>query len=159
MDPSLSETPLMRAILAGKTSTALLLIDLGADVNVRNADGKTALMHAAWKKNASVAAALIAKGADVDAVSLAKWETALMMAAVRGNIEITSMLLEAKANPLLRDWRGCTAWIMAKQVGQDVKLHHILGPKHVKCEEERLLELQNGASVDDIASRIRALYP
>lgn len=128
MDPDLSKTPLMRAIIAGQTSTALLLIELGADIDLRCADGRNALMYAADKSNPSVAAALLAKGAEVNVQSTNRVDTALMIAAGQGSVEVVLLLLEARAETGLRDKRGCTAWVIAKQTNNDRKLAALLGP-------------------------------
>lgn len=158
MDSELSVTPLMRAITAGHTSTALLLIELGADVAMRCADGKTALIYAAEKSNASVTAALLAKGADVNSQSTKRQETALMSAATRGSVDVALVLLEARANTRLRDWRGCTAWIMAKQTKHGRQMEALLGPTHAADETEMLTKLREGASVAEIARYMNEMY-
>lgn len=146
----------MRAIAAGKTSTALLLINLGAYVNARNAEGKTALFHAAQFDKPDVAAALLATRVEVNAQSTPKQETALMRTALRGNLKVTTLLFEANANALLRDWRGCTAWTIAVQAYQDRKLEAILGSSRAKDEQEMLRQLQDESTADEIARHMRA---
>lgn len=158
MDSELSKTPLMRAIIAGHTSTALLLIELGADVSMRCADGKTALIYAAEIANAKTAAALLVKGADVNAQSTKKQETALMFAAARGSVDVASLLLNANANTRLRDWRGCTAWVMAKQTNHDRQMAALLGPSQAGEETDRLAMLRETGSVAELARYMNEMH-
>ena len=151
MGPEYSETPLMRAIAAGHTSTALLLIELGADVRLARTDGKTALHHAAEKGNVSVTAALLAKGAAVNAQTKGKEETPLMLAALRGNAEVVRLLLDAGADKEMWDWRGCTAWVIAKQANHDRELRNLFGANEAEQQEEdRRME---GLSLGELARR------
>ena len=58
-------TPLMRAILNEKTSTALLLIQKGADLSLENDHNENALLLASKKKNKKVIEELINKGCNI----------------------------------------------------------------------------------------------
>ena len=58
-------TPLMRAILNEKTSTALILIDKGCNISLRNDHGENALLLAVKKKDKKVIEKLILKGCDI----------------------------------------------------------------------------------------------
>jgi len=57
-------TPLISAILFGKTEIAKLLIDAGAKLNIQNNDGSTALMTAAFFCRTEIVKILLAKNAD-----------------------------------------------------------------------------------------------
>lgn len=57
-------TPILHAIHTGQDQNALLLLDLGADVNAKGRSGLTALMMAAGYGNAKLVAALLDRGAD-----------------------------------------------------------------------------------------------
>ncbi|MBI5203673.1 MAG: ankyrin repeat domain-containing protein [Nitrospirae bacterium] len=59
-------TALMYATNEGRTDIAKLLIDKGADVNVKNESGWTALILAAYPGRTDIAKLLIDKGADID---------------------------------------------------------------------------------------------
>ena len=66
-DPLLGVTPLSWAALHGHTDAVDLLLELGADVNVRNQDGATALHLAAFLGRAKTVDLLLNRGADVSA--------------------------------------------------------------------------------------------
>ena len=75
-EPSGGGTPLMVAVLFGQTEAAKLLIQKGANANIKNNDGATALHIAAFFGHPEVVKLLLAKGADVNARNK-KGETAL----------------------------------------------------------------------------------
>ncbi|MEE6486376.1 hypothetical protein FKM82_014588 [Ascaphus truei] len=66
-DTCLAWTPLMRvSAITGNTNVALCLIEAGADVNTKDADGKTPLMVATLNNHESLVRLLIEKGANCD---------------------------------------------------------------------------------------------
>jgi NAD(P)-dependent dehydrogenase (short-subunit alcohol dehydrogenase family) len=62
--PGTRSTPLITASLFGSTEAARVLIDAGADLDVRNADGSTALITAAFMGRTEIVEALLETGAD-----------------------------------------------------------------------------------------------
>eukprot|EP00300_Choanocystis_sp_HF-7_P011332 c17415_g1_i4.p1 GENE.c17415_g1_i4~~c17415_g1_i4.p1 ORF type:complete len:146 (+),score=25.66 c17415_g1_i4:32-469(+) len=58
-------TPLMNASMLGQTNILKVLIEYGADLNVKGKGGMTALMYAAFQNHVEVVQLLIASGADV----------------------------------------------------------------------------------------------
>ncbi|MFH1321516.1 MAG: ankyrin repeat domain-containing protein [Bacteroidota bacterium] len=63
-DPAGGSTPLITAVVFGKTEVALALIDGGADINITNNEGSTALYCAAFFGRTELVKALLDKGAD-----------------------------------------------------------------------------------------------
>ena len=63
-DPYGGSSPLISAATFGKTEIAKLLIDAGADLNVKNNDGSTALHSAAFFCRPEIVKMLIENGAD-----------------------------------------------------------------------------------------------
>ena len=94
------ETPLMKAARSGTLEIARLLLDRGADVNVRDREQATALEAAVSRDQTAMVALLLEKGADPNTVNK-YMQSALSNAAAAGNLEVTEMLLKAKAKPEL----------------------------------------------------------
>lgn len=89
---------LHKAIVAGKQSRALMLIEGRADVNLRDADGFAPLHHASRLPRLEVMMALVKAGADVNALTPTGF-TPLHAAAEHGSLSKTRYLLESGANP------------------------------------------------------------
>lgn len=64
-EPAGGSSPLITAALFGKTDAALVLIEAGADVNLRNNEGSTPLHTAAFFCRTLIVEALLENGADV----------------------------------------------------------------------------------------------
>jgi ankyrin repeat protein len=136
-------TPLALAISEDNMKAALALIDVGAPLNTKSTKlGLTALMVAAGREpyevsisgqrheleNATldphypdalqVARALIAHGADVNAVSTSG-VTALMLAAAHDSTPVVGLLLQSGADPAKRSPDGKTALDIATENGND----------------------------------------
>jgi ankyrin repeat protein len=126
------ETPLMTVAHTGGVEAAKILIAHGAKVDAREGwHGETALMLAAAQKHPAMMSALIAEGADVNAIStVVKWErqttaeprekwlplggfSPLMFAAREGCVECAKVLADARANLNLADPDGITPMVNA----------------------------------------------
>ncbi|OON63068.1 hypothetical protein B0920_06545 [Massilia sp. KIM] len=96
----------------------VLLAHPGTDLNAQAANGNTALMMAAFKRNKQAVQALLAKGA---AVNRAGW-TPLHYAAAAGDAEIAQLLIERGARldtPSPRASGAYTPLMMAAREGQE----------------------------------------
>ena len=82
-------------------------------INEQNENGYTPLILACYRGNNELAAFLVHKVKDIDALS--EMGTALMACAVKGNVQIAKLLLEKGCNPDLTDANGTTALIYATQ--------------------------------------------
>jgi ankyrin repeat protein len=91
------ETALMETAIRGDVAATKLLLDKGADVNIADHRGYTPLLLAAQYDGDSpeLVRLLLARGADLNAT--AEGETALSLAAKRGETEVTKVLREASA--------------------------------------------------------------
>src|SRR5262249_2357899 len=132
-------TPLICAAFSGNAETVAMLIDKGAKVDARAADGRTALMYAAgWGDLARVKAILAAKSLQADekerrrVVNMVATDggwTALMFAAARGTVDTITALIDAGADIDARNkWRQ-TALMAAVRVGDKEKVRTLLDAK------------------------------
>jgi hypothetical protein len=104
-------THLMRAAAAGDELRVRELLALGAEPNLVDADGKTALAWAAWRggrERERIGAALLAGGAAVDLADC-EGRTPLMRAAIFGHAGFARLLLANGARQELQSKAGSTA--------------------------------------------------
>jgi ankyrin repeat protein len=99
------ESPLMIASLKGQLEVARKLIERGADVNK---PGWAPLHYAATNGHLPVMELLLEQNAYIDAAS-PNGSTPLMMAAHYGTAAAVKLLLEAGADPTIRNQLGLTA--------------------------------------------------
>jgi ankyrin repeat protein len=108
------ESALMMAALKGQTELARKLVDKGADVNK---PGWAPLHYAATRGHLQIMDLLLENHAYIDAESPNK-STPLMMAAFYGTPEAVRLLLEAGADPTLRNELGLSAIDFANRAGR-----------------------------------------
>jgi hypothetical protein len=97
------------AVRGGHRETALLLLEAGAQVNLRSKDrGSSALIDCAMGKFHDIAADLLHAGADVN-IKSKDGQSALILAVGSGDETMTEMLLKAGADPDDPDVLGASA--------------------------------------------------
>jgi len=119
---------LFQAAGSGDLRMVRFLLEIGTDVNVKDKDGKTALMFTSdlWggvPVNAylEVAELLLDKGADVNAEDK-DGKTALMVASDRGRLEVLKLLLVKGADVNTKDKDGKTALMVVSNNPEVAKL-------------------------------------
>jgi ankyrin repeat protein len=101
-----------------------VLLDRGADPNLKDEKGSTALSGVAFKGDVALVNMLLAAGAEVDAAN-AVGRTPLMFAVMFGRDDVARVLLGARANVLLRDGEGLNALDLAQRQGNGALLQDL----------------------------------
>lgn len=117
---SQGQTALHLATLRDHAFSLAQLLIYGASVNASDNIGLTRLVDAAYKGSKNCVKELLFKGGDeldLDAQT-STGHTALYYAARECNVEIVSLLLQAGANPTLRDGSGDTPLGIARLYGR-----------------------------------------
>lgn len=91
-------TAMMAAAQKGAAGTILALIEFGADVNLGNNNGQTALYYSVAGSHEEATLALLDAGADFD-VQNDKGSSPLMTACQHGKVGMVTLLLQRGANP------------------------------------------------------------
>ncbi|MBT3350787.1 MAG: hypothetical protein HOJ95_02070 [Nitrospinaceae bacterium] len=107
---------LIDAAQGGKLQAVNILIQAGADLNVKDKDNFTPLIWAAHKKHASIVKALIKANADLNQKT-DLGDTALIWAVRNDDSEIANLLIKAGADLNIRNEEGHTALIRVVQEG------------------------------------------
>jgi hypothetical protein len=106
----------VQMVSKGDVAKLAKLVARGQDVNARDSEGRTLLLHA---RDPDVARWLIAHGSDVNVLSNEGF-TPLMEATRYGRIELVKVLIEAKADINLRSpTRNVTALQLAEETGHE----------------------------------------
>ena len=112
------------------------LLERGADVNVRDKDGETALMIVSWYGKKEIAELLIKNGIDINAKdNLGR--TALMYASWYGHNEVVKLLLENGADVNAQDEDDITALMYAFKNG-DKEIIELLKSYETKTKKKMI---------------------
>ncbi len=114
----------LTALMYGNGATVKILLDAGADIEIKNPYGFTALMIACQKCDIQMVQALLAAGADKEAKEPNGW-TAFMLAAELNYLDILKILKEAGADSEAKDPNGFTMLMRAAGNG-DINMVQIL---------------------------------
>ena len=119
------DPPLIEAVKRQDTEAVNRLLASGADPNVRQSDGATALHWAVHREDTEIVTSLIEVGADVDAVNRLG-ASALFLAAQGGNASMLLRLLESGADPNLALPLGETPIMTAARSGTVQGVRHLI---------------------------------
>jgi len=120
------ETALHLAARSGFEEIVKLLLDAGANREVRNDHGETPLHVAAADGNRAIMRLLLDARADVNARNFAG-ETPLHIAARDGDVEVAELCLSFRANPKEEDKRGNNFLETAVRAGKRQFIEHFAG--------------------------------
>ena len=96
-DPKYNQSPLSHAAENGHERVVQILLDKGAEPNLADKSGRTALLWAVLNEHRVVAEQLLARGADVQKRDNARW-TALLFAVRNRSTSMANLLLEMGAD-------------------------------------------------------------
>ncbi len=105
---------LLFAINHGQKDRALALLEEGANPNVQNPRGRTALMYAGTNGQTLALRKLLEKGADPHVISHASGTTAVMAAVFFGDPEAIRLLLTKGVDVNIKNKKGQTALDLAR---------------------------------------------
>ncbi|MFQ6185255.1 ankyrin repeat domain-containing protein [Sinorhizobium meliloti] len=109
---------LLAAAMRGDCRAARILLDYGADVEVRDNDGWSALTVAAYYGHDAVAQLLVEHGADIRADVASQW-LALHLAANNGHVAMARLLIDKGAEVDAREQAQWTALHLAANSGRE----------------------------------------
>jgi uncharacterized protein len=127
---------LLVAIRDGDHARVQQLLRAGADVNTKDADGTTALMHSVIESDVPMMKLLLDSGAEVKAKNVLG-STALMYAAV--NFEKTRFLLDRGADVNVRGKSGATPMSVAVTAFGSTRVLKLLMAKGAKAENRLMV--------------------
>jgi ankyrin repeat protein len=102
----LGNTALIKACEFGSLDIAKVLVDAGANINLKSKAGFTPLFYAVQKNHKPVVEYLISKGVNVDEKNGQEGSSALYQASYDGLLEIVTMLVDAGADVHLKPTHG-----------------------------------------------------
>lgn len=123
-DGSSTDTALLQAVKSGSYEIIKLLVQHGAEVNYKDADGNTVLMNACMYGSKNIIEYLIQKGAKINDQN-SEGQTALIIAAGSGYTDNVRILLKYNADKNIKDKSGYTA-VNTKKAKNDSEIRKIL---------------------------------
>jgi ankyrin repeat protein len=128
-----AQTPLQAAVAARARRSAKALVDGGADLEFRGADGSMALIQAARLDDLELVKLLVEAGASVESVD-ASGRTAFMTACQNGSVAVVRHLRATGSWMHLRTTDGLTALHIAANTGNTPVLKQLLEWKELDVD-------------------------
>eukprot|EP00092_Neocalanus_flemingeri_P104019 GFUD01133180.1.p1 GENE.GFUD01133180.1~~GFUD01133180.1.p1 ORF type:complete len:449 (-),score=125.35 GFUD01133180.1:51-1397(-) len=129
-------TPLMLAARNGRVKVVSLLLEEGADPNIRKISGVTAIFLASVGGYSDIVTKLVEAGADADPQSQ-EGGTPLMAATQAGHLDVVEKLLLSGANHNTCMWDGANVLFLAGQNGHARIVMHLLTLPGVQVNQQR----------------------
>lgn len=129
---------LLRAADNGDLTGTRNALAAGADINVRDAAGRTAVLIATHRNNPDLVRALIEAGADIN-IRDNRQDNVFLYAGAEGLLEILRLAIAANADPALTNRFGGTALIPAAERGHVEVVRELL--THTKVDVDHINNL------------------
>jgi ankyrin repeat protein len=110
------QSPLLKAAEYGNRRVVKLLLEKGAEIEIKDKHSRTPLSWASEKGNQEVVKLLLEKGANLESKDQ-NGRTSLSWALEEGNREVVTLLLDKGANYEFKDIHGRTPLLLASQKG------------------------------------------
>lgn len=125
-DENYSEFDIVKAVQYGALVRVRELVDGGYDVNLPDNDTITLLHWAAINNRSEIVKYLLEKDASVDAVGGDLNSTPLHWATRQGHLASVVLLINAGADPQIRDAEGCSPIHLAAQFGHTAVVAYLI---------------------------------
>ncbi|WP_243374941.1 ankyrin repeat domain-containing protein [Geotalea sp. SG265] len=167
-EPRFGQTLLIWSILNDRYKSAEKLLQLGADPNLQNHDGLSALMYAAewsskeWKGNPKYLKLVLRYGGDPNAIAKpisppARLQTPLISAVNSLSLDNVKIIINAGADPNYID--GCkSALVAAFDLGQIDIVHYLIIEKKIDVHTADCKTL-NGDTITVLSQLRNMVYP
>ncbi len=117
IETKFQQTPVIVAAIAGNEAAIQRFIFFQADLNARDAEGKSALFYGIVRNHPAVVNKLLKAGADPDVRESKSGITAVSIAAYMNRISILAALIDAGADVSKEDFQGLSAMDWAAYAG------------------------------------------
>merc|ERR1719312_68312 len=125
-DQDTSSFDIVKATQYGAFDRVQEIVDAGFDINQRDEENVTLLHWAAINNRKEIVQYFLKLGADIDAVGGELMSTPLHWATRQGHCGIIVVLIQAGANPGVRDGEGCAALHLAAQFGHTAIVGYLI---------------------------------
>ena len=143
-------TALLLASIEGHARIVALLLEKGANPNVRDTTGKSALGHALYA-HPEVAKVLLDGGADANQRD-GDGRRLLMNAVIGADPDTVRLLLDGGADPGIRNNEGLSALVIAEEVGASEVVNLLRAAGARKSREEQLDAAIRGGDVANVTA-------
>lgn len=125
-DVNYSDFDIVKSVQYGATARVRELVEGGYDVNLPDSETISLLHWAAINNRCEIVKFLLEKNAEVDAIGGDLFSTPLHWASRQGHLASVVLLVNAGANPLLKDAEGCSCIHLAAQFGHTAVVAYLI---------------------------------
>ena len=143
----MTQHELMAAVSGENIESVKLSLERGADINLQDRDGCTALLMAARINNIEMVELLLERGADIN-LQDKYGDTAFFEALLNKNIEMVELLLKRDADINFKNNYGVTALLVAARINKNIEMVELLLERGADVN----LQVKDGGTVLRVAA-------